>query len=128
MTRLAGTYAIDQAIGARLRAYRRGKGMSQAELGAVLGVTFQQVQKYENGRNRLSGSRLVQVCGALDCTPAKLLGTNGGGAAAPSSFELLHDVQVHKLVLALGKQPPLRRKALAEALTAVVTALTLGSK
>ena len=41
--------------------------MSQEELGIQLGVTFQQVQKYENGKNRLSGSRLITV--------AKVLGT-----------------------------------------------------
>jgi transcriptional regulator with XRE-family HTH domain len=40
-------------------------GMSQTELGERLGVTFQQVQKYENGNNRISGSRIQQAANAL---------------------------------------------------------------
>ncbi|PHZ86117.1 helix-turn-helix domain-containing protein [Paremcibacter congregatus] len=53
--------AIDRHIGARLRLIRTRREISQSELGSYLGVSFQQVQKYEQGRNRLSASRLLLV-------------------------------------------------------------------
>ena len=49
---------VDVYVGARLRTRRAMLGMSQSRLGELLGVTYQQVQKYEKGRNRISASRL----------------------------------------------------------------------
>jgi transcriptional regulator with XRE-family HTH domain len=77
--RLKGKSQIDRAIGQRLRAYRLAAGMSQAAVGDHLGVTFQQIQKYEKGVNRLSGARLVAVTKLLRVKPDQLLGTNGAG-------------------------------------------------
>ena len=57
--------AVDQYIGARMREGRRAINMSQAVLGEKLGVTFQQIQKYEKGRNRVSAARLFEICEAL---------------------------------------------------------------
>ena len=54
-----GSNAIDAAVGARIRNLRLRKKLSQTELGEAIGVTFQQVQKYENGTNRVSASRLA---------------------------------------------------------------------
>jgi transcriptional regulator with XRE-family HTH domain len=51
----------DAAIGANVRTLRNLKKMSQESLGKHLGLTFQQVQKYEKGANRISGSRLVHI-------------------------------------------------------------------
>lgn len=53
--------AIDQHVGDRLRQRRRLLGLSQEELAARLGLALQQVQKYENGANRISASRLYQL-------------------------------------------------------------------
>lgn len=61
---------VDKAIGARIRERRVTQGMSQAELGVPLGISFQQVQKYENGKNRVSASSLVLIARALHCTVA----------------------------------------------------------
>jgi transcriptional regulator with XRE-family HTH domain len=58
--------ARDKEIGQRVRVRRLEKGMSQTEMGNQLGVTFQQVQKYENGVNRISASRLQRVAEVLD--------------------------------------------------------------
>jgi transcriptional regulator with XRE-family HTH domain len=58
--------AIDAYIGARVRERRLELGMSQPELGEKLGVTFQQIQKYEKGTNRVSAARLFDMCKALD--------------------------------------------------------------
>lgn len=60
-----GADPVDVHIGHRLRARRTLLGISQEELAQRLGVTFQQVQKYEHGRNRISGSRLFDAACAL---------------------------------------------------------------
>jgi transcriptional regulator with XRE-family HTH domain len=57
---------IDQHVGAKVRSYRLLAGVSQDRLGESLGVSFQQVQKYESGANRISASRLKQIAVALD--------------------------------------------------------------
>jgi transcriptional regulator with XRE-family HTH domain len=57
---------IDRGVGARLRERRLLLGMSQQQLAKALGITFQQVQKYENGANRISASRLWDISGRLD--------------------------------------------------------------
>jgi transcriptional regulator with XRE-family HTH domain len=55
----------DRYVGARVRMRRLMLGMSQTALGNSLGVTFQQVQKYEKGTNRIGASRLQQISGSL---------------------------------------------------------------
>ena len=57
---------IDVHVGVRLRARRTLLGLSQAALGDAMGITFQQVQKYESGSNRISASRLYDVSKLLD--------------------------------------------------------------
>jgi transcriptional regulator with XRE-family HTH domain len=57
---------IDKHIGSRVRARRTMLGMSQEKLAAALGLTFQQVQKYEKGVNRIGASRLLHIAGILD--------------------------------------------------------------
>jgi transcriptional regulator with XRE-family HTH domain len=58
--------AADQKIGDQVRARRLLIGMTQERLGDALGVSFQQVQKYEKGANRISASRLRQIAAALE--------------------------------------------------------------
>ena len=70
MTDLAkgdGPHRLDVAIGLRIRERRRKVGLSQQALAEAIGVTFQQVQKYERGTNRISFSRLVEVADTLTC-------------------------------------------------------------
>ena len=62
------TGSIDKEIGSRVRMRRISIGMSQEKLGDMLGLTFQQVQKYEKGMNRISVARLVDI--------AKILGVD----------------------------------------------------
>jgi transcriptional regulator with XRE-family HTH domain len=57
--------ALDQAIGVQVRIRRLQVGMSQEKLAEALGLTFQQVQKYEKGTNRISVSRLDSIAKAL---------------------------------------------------------------
>ncbi len=57
---------IDKHVGSRVRMRRMLAGISQEKLGDALGLTFQQVQKYEKGANRISASRLQQIAKMLD--------------------------------------------------------------
>lgn len=61
---------IDRHVGSRVRMRRVMLGMSQEKLGDALGLTFQQVQKYEKGINRIGASRLQQISRILDVPPA----------------------------------------------------------
>ena len=61
---------VDIYVGARLRMRRTMLGMSQSKLGELLGVTFQQIQKYEKGSNRISASRLQHTARVLDVSPS----------------------------------------------------------
>ena len=49
-----------------MRESRRALGITQEGLGELLGITFQQIQKYESGRNRVSAARLFEICEALE--------------------------------------------------------------
>ncbi|MBL0406452.1 helix-turn-helix transcriptional regulator [Microvirga aerilata] len=57
---------IDKHIGSRVRARRIMLGMSQEKLADAIGLTFQQIQKYEKGVNRIGASRLLHIAGILD--------------------------------------------------------------
>lgn len=56
---------LSKQIGDNLRAYRVQAGLSQTDLAKAIGVTFQQVQKYETGINRISANRLFMLCNVL---------------------------------------------------------------
>lgn len=56
---------VDEHVGRRMRALRRQRGASQEWLARKLGISFQQIQKYERGSNRVSASKLFEVAGAL---------------------------------------------------------------
>jgi len=64
---------MDVALGAAVRIRRRTIGISQEALADQCGVSFQQIQKYENGANRISFSRLVQIARALKCRVVDLM-------------------------------------------------------
>jgi transcriptional regulator with XRE-family HTH domain len=65
--------ASDKFTGTKIRGYRNQAGLSQAEVGEKLGVSFQQVQKYERGTNRINGERLNQLADLFGCTVPDLL-------------------------------------------------------
>ena len=77
----------DRQIGARVKAARVARGMSQEKLGEALGISFQQIQKYEKGTNRLSVSALLRIAQALQICAADLvpeLKAEQAGAPAPA--------------------------------------------
>ena len=67
-------HPLDIALGSRVRLRRKELGLSQDQLARAVGITFQQVQKYEHGTNRISFSRLVEICDALECSVGDLIG------------------------------------------------------
>jgi transcriptional regulator with XRE-family HTH domain len=71
--RVARTDPLDLLIGRRVRRLRAARGLSQTELGNAINVTFQQIQKYEAGTNRIAASTLVRIAAALDVAPDELL-------------------------------------------------------
>lgn len=60
---------VDAHIGVRLRTRRVVLGMSQSDLARAMGITFQQIQKYEKGSNRVGASRMFDLCRALSVKP-----------------------------------------------------------
>ena len=66
LSRLANN--VDQYVGLRIRERRQQRGVTQQELARALGISYQQVQKYENGTNRVSAGRLYILAQALDLT------------------------------------------------------------
>jgi transcriptional regulator with XRE-family HTH domain len=64
----AGPNPIDLHVGSRIRLRRKVLGVSQESLAADLGLTFQQVQKYERGANRVSASKLYEIARSLQTT------------------------------------------------------------
>lgn len=62
---------VDAFVGAQLKALRKAAGLSQTGLANQVGVTFQQVQKYERGVNRIGASRLWEFCKIFDVVPGR---------------------------------------------------------
>jgi transcriptional regulator with XRE-family HTH domain len=87
--------AVDRRLGQRVRTRRLEIGMSQERLAELLGVTFQQVQKYEKGVNRIAASRLFDISAALDMSIARFFegitsGRVAAGVADPAD-DYIHD-------------------------------------
>ena len=74
---------VDIHAGARLRTRRKEMGMSQTKLADAIGLTFQQVQKYEKGSNRMGSSRLMQLANVLK-VPVTFFFENAPGQPKPS--------------------------------------------
>jgi transcriptional regulator with XRE-family HTH domain len=114
---------IDIDVGARIRARRKLLGMSQSTLAEQIGVTFQQVQKYEKGSNRVGSSRLQQIANTLGTVPSALFGEEADqvtrsipgieaigsfigtaeGIALNKAFVKIQDAGVRKSVISLVK-------------------------
>ena len=65
---------IDIAVGARIRLLRKVRGLSQQSLAEAAGVTFQQIQKYERGANRVSASMLSRIATTLQAPVSEMFG------------------------------------------------------
>jgi transcriptional regulator with XRE-family HTH domain len=116
---------VDKHVGARVRRRRRALGLTQTKVAKALGITFQQVQKYENGTNRISASRLEEISRVLKVSAAyffeglpkvdgiddsgasqlvsTLVGTEDGLALA-KAFMCIRNPKVRNLIVQLAEQ------------------------
>lgn len=81
---------IDIKVGQRIRLRRRMSGLSQGALASSIGVSFQQIQKYELGANRVSASALVRLAAGLDTSVSALVGEGTTIALGGDLAELLN--------------------------------------
>ena len=103
--------ALDAVLGDRIRRRRRELGLSQSALGGKLGITFQQVQKYENGTNRVSATMLIKLSTALSLSVSEILeevdparppvDTEGQTAQLLAAFGRIPSADVRAAVLTL---------------------------
>jgi transcriptional regulator with XRE-family HTH domain len=94
--------AVDVAVARNVRFWRVARGLSQTALAKRLGVTFQQVQKYESGSNRLSMGRLVKAAGALDVPLSALIDDAGAKDSAQSAPALIRNSGAFRLAHAFA--------------------------
>jgi transcriptional regulator with XRE-family HTH domain len=87
---------LDAEIGQRIRLLRVERGLSQEGVGQHLGVSFQQVQKYEKGTNRLSAARLTELAKLLKTTPNDLMAWDSKVSVTPI------DIETYKLAKAFS--------------------------
>jgi transcriptional regulator with XRE-family HTH domain len=104
---------VDVEVGRRIRIQRMARGMSQTELGKRIGVTFQQVQKYEKGANRVGAGRLTRIATVLEVAVSTFFGASGaapGEQTAPgagrSDLEYLIQPGALRLLRAYGQIRP----------------------
>ena len=114
----------DVLIGHRIRARRMQLGLSQTELGAAIGVTFQQIQKYEKGTNRVATSRLPQIAKILDIHLGYFFGLDEASmlpdsATIRDSIGLLANRHAHELLMCFASMAAPQRNALLEIARAV---------
>jgi transcriptional regulator with XRE-family HTH domain len=84
--------SIDAYVAGRLRNYRKQMGLSQADIAKHLGVTFQQVQKYEAGLNRIGAGRLFQLATIYGIPMQELFPRNAGTADGVKRAEKMDEV------------------------------------
>jgi|RhiMetdeSRZDD1v2_1073273.scaffolds.fasta_scaffold3200935_1 transcriptional regulator with XRE-family HTH domain len=99
--------SIDKLVGQNIRIFRMAKGVTQVRLGEELGVTFQQIQKYENGTNRVGSGRLAKIAKVLNVPLTKFFHdrTSGGESEGgrDSVSELLLSPYALRILKALNK-------------------------
>ena len=115
-------HVVDVAVGAKIKRLRKKAGVSQSDLARILGLSFQQVQKYESGDNRVSASRLYEMAQILNATPGDFFADIG---LTPEKGE----VDTTQIVLLemnkkyLGKQNAKTRAAFVRKFTRMLGAL-----
>ena len=99
---------IDVEVGRRIRMERLARGLTQTELADHLGLTFQQVQKYEKGVNRVGAGRLAKIADILGITAGRLLGADeidGSTSTEESPVRLLNFPGAPQLLRAYVRIP-----------------------
>lgn len=104
---------IDLSVGRRIRLARKAGGLSQQVLAEAIGITFQQVQKYESGANRVSASMLAKISATLGTQVADLFGANDSVRGLTDDVaELLGETGALDLLRSYSRLPRHCRSAL----------------
>jgi transcriptional regulator with XRE-family HTH domain len=133
--------SVDVEVGRRVRVERIARGLSQTELGNRIGVTFQQVQKYESGANRISIGRLTRIGQLFGVDVTYLLGAGGHKkpATAPDAKERARSseamrmlgrigaVRLLKAFVAIPAKPPVLAESIAQMVEGLALAATRGT-
>lgn len=108
---------VDKLVGRNIRVHRLTRGLTQEGLGEKLGVTFQQIQKYEKGTNRVGSGRLYQIASILEVPVTAFFegGDTQSNLRNSSPFDLLADPVSLRMVQAFSEIPDhkVRRAVLA---------------
>jgi transcriptional regulator with XRE-family HTH domain len=83
---------VDQLVGQNIRIFRSAKGLSQTELGTAVGVTFQQIQKYEKGVNRVGSSRLAMIAEVLGVPVSRFFDNEAMASDGPVAGAVVTDL------------------------------------
>ena len=95
---------IDRHVGARIRMQRMVRGVSQTDLGNAVGISFQQIQKYEKGSNRVGASRLHQIADALEVTPESFFEeVTKSAISSPKDLAVIDDFILSRDGIALSR-------------------------
>jgi transcriptional regulator with XRE-family HTH domain len=118
---------VDAQIGSRIRLMRALVGISQEKLGHLLGLTFQQIQKYEKGTNRISAGRLSEVARVLSVPISSFYeGLSEHTSDTPTNISLMQSLSGQELQLSLAfariKDATLRKHLLGLVETLAVSA------
>jgi transcriptional regulator with XRE-family HTH domain len=97
---------VDRHVGLRMRMRRKELGMSQERLAEAVGLTFQQIQKYERGANRVSASMLSRIAGTLNSPVSEMFGeVNPAAGAIDEVAGLLSEPGALELLRAYSRLP-----------------------
>jgi transcriptional regulator with XRE-family HTH domain len=103
---------VDVSVGARIRLARKTQGLSQQALADSVGITFQQIQKYESGTNRVSASMLSKIASTLSVRIAEFFGTADGAGLNDEIAGLLGESGALDLLRSYSRLPRCYRSPL----------------
>lgn len=123
------TTDVDRLVGLRITALRKARGLSQTALGTAVGVTFQQVQKYEKGQNRVGAGRLREIARLLEVPVAAFFEEDDAPGANGKSLDIFGFLSTHGAVEVLRAYASIEDDDLRRDLLAIVrTAARMGKK
>ncbi len=121
--------ALDAMIGAKIRMLRVDRGISETALAARIGVTFQQLQKYEQGAGRVGASRLARIAAVLDVSVGEFFESSRAGLpVSKSPVHLLAEPGARRVLEAYARMPNRRLRAYIAKLVEIVANRSRGGE
>ena len=125
--RSGGVHPVDRQVGQHLRLARLTQGMSQGDLAKSVGLTFQQIQKYEKGSNRVSASKLFEFAKTLKVEVSYFFEGAAEGETVIAEDRVIDDTKIGRVDLAIAKAlAAIENSALKRKLLELIVALTPG--